>query len=181
MHRKAELFGESTYGQGTESVMSSVRIMFPQERDWTCSIASIRTLLSNKDTRQVPTEDFFISNFHLEKGPYNSKQILDKGILEKYSYKVACLEPIPENNQLYHLTELMKKYNVMVECLINYAHWIVLLGYIKLGDAEQDQFIYYDPYYHRVNTIVADELISMWFDISGKMHRDYIAIAKREE
>ena len=178
MQRKAEYFGSVNYGAGSETIMSSIREVFPQERDWTCSVASIRTLLSGSKNCDIPTEDWFVSTYKLEKGPYNSKQILDKGLVSSYDYKLGCTEPILEGNQLFKLTQLMKTHNVMIECLINYAHWIVLLGYVKLGTIEQDKFIYYDPYYHRIQTIIADELMSMWYDISGTMHRDYIAIAK---
>ena len=177
--RKNEYFGESTYGEGLESVMSTVRTMCRQERDWTCSVASLRTLMSGCRDIKLPSEDFILETYGLTKGPYNSKDILDKGLLNDLTFRAGCIDPAPSKNQLVFLTGLMRDYNVMIECLINYAHWIVLLGYVKLGNIEQDMFIYYDPYYHRINTIIADELISMWYDIGERpLHRDYIAISK---
>lgn len=182
MERLNEYFGESTYGEGKSTVMTTVKNLFKQDRDWTCSIASLRTIMSGYyPDSDVLSEDEFINLYGLKKGPYNSLDLHDAGILNSIPHQAGYSIPAPSTNQAVFLTSLMEDYNVMIECMVNVAHWIVLLGYVKLGNLEQDMFIYYDPYYHRINTIVADELISMWYDI-GKhpLQRDYIAIPKVE-
>ena len=178
--RKNEYFSENTYGQATKTILSTVSNVYRQERDWTCSIACLRTIMSGimPDT-EIPTEDYYVNNTGLTMGPQNSRTLKELGYLDGLDYKIAFEEKAPTSNQVGFLLDLMTDYNVMIECMINYAHWIVLLGYIHLGNIEEDRIVYYDPYYNRVNIIVADELISMWHDIgSNPLEQDYIAIKK---
>ena len=56
--------------------------------------------------------------------------------IDGLDYKIAFEEKAPTSNQVGFLLDLMTDYNVMIECMINYAHWIVLLGYIHLGNIE---------------------------------------------
>ena len=180
MLRKNEYFGLSSYGEGCSTIMSTVKCVFRQERDWTCSLASFRTLLSGYlPLCDILSEDEYISKYNITKGPYNSRDMYNTGLLDIVPYKAGFKYPCPETNQAVFLTDLLEDHNVMIECMINAAHWIVLLGYVKLGSLEDDYFIYYDPYYHQVRNIIADELITMWYDVgTSPLQRDYIAVPK---
>ena len=74
-------------------------------------------------------------------------------------------------------------YFVMLESMINYAHWTVLLGYYPLcgNDLEKAKLLMYDPYYDEVRLVNADEFISMWRDGSyetTRIDRDFIAVKR---
>lgn len=177
--RKNEYFKadyETLYGKPIGTVLATVQRVFAQERDWTCSIACLRTLLSSTGT--PPAEDDIVKDNDVIAGPKNSAAIKSWKLADSKDVIYGCDKPF-KDGLASNLTELMKDYNVMVECMINYAHWIVLLSYVDLGDLEQDIITYYDPYYNRVNTIIADEFLSMWYDVSDNpLHHDYVAIRK---
>ena len=73
-------------------------------------------------------------------------------------------------------------YAIMIESMINYAHWLVLLGYYIIGDSrdiESHKVLVYDPYYDKVRLIIADEFLSMWIDGDHEktgVVKDFIAI-----
>ena len=62
------------------SVSNTPPRLFRQERDWTCSVACIRTLLSGR-TAEVPSENEFIEKFGLVPGPHYTDEFLAKGML----------------------------------------------------------------------------------------------------
>lgn len=66
---------------------------FRQERDWTCSIACIRTLLSSF-LDVVPSEDFFVIKYGLSPSVYYSKDIKKLDILSEYDVIYCCDEII---------------------------------------------------------------------------------------
>ena len=177
MNRKKEWFIDIDYGAPVGTVMSTITEVFPQERDWTCSVACIRTLLSSVGVKE--DEDYFINNLNIIKGPQNSRDIKNWGLIYKDdSIIYGCDKPVSDD-LAGDLTKLLQTHNVMVECMLNYAHWLVILSYIQLGSLEDDIIIFYDPYFNEVRQIRADEFFSMWWDIGDKpLHRDYVAIRK---
>jgi len=181
MQRKQEYFKEDLrdeYGTPIGTVCSSVRAVYPQERDWTCSIACLRTLLSASKVNI--SEDELISKCNISVGPKNSADVSEWEIVKDIKILTGYEHPVKEN-VLRELTMLMVDYNIMVECMVNYAHWIVLLAYVDLGDIEKDIIVYYDPYYNRVNEIIADEFASMWYDVGERpIQHDYVAIPKED-
>lgn len=86
--RKFELF--SKLKLNTQTYTSNVpRVLYKQERDWTCSIACIRTLLSSVSDN-VLSEDEFISIFKLTPSPYYSKDIKSLCILSDIDAIYGC-------------------------------------------------------------------------------------------
>ena len=65
------------------------------------------------------------------------------------------------------LNYLKSGYFVMIEGMLNYAHWLVLLSYypdsssLNVGDA---RVLVFDPYYNKVRLVILDEFINMWVD-----------------
>ena len=178
MKRKKEWFLDLDYGISCGTVMSTVKKVFPQERDWTCSVACFRTLtyaLYNK----VKDEDYFVNNYNITIGPQNSKAISNWGFTASKDVIIyGCYNKF-DKDVAGNLTSLLKTHNVMVECMLNYAHWLVVLGYIQLGDLEDDIIILYDPYYNTVRQLIADEFFAMWYDVDkNPIHRDYVAVRK---
>ena len=177
MGRKKEFFKSTNDIQFGESISLRVKKLYKQERDWTCSLACIRTLLSSRD-KKVYTEDYYIDKFRLKPGPYYSKNIKKIGILKDFDVKYGCDS---KNTNFDTVLNLMSEgYAVMLEWMYNYSHWMVLLGYYRLGsNIENNLITCFEPYYNQVRTINVDEFIGMWVDGDYKksnVEKDFIAI-----
>lgn len=180
MIRKSELFTKQ-YTKEKTCVAKVPPMLFPQERDWTCSIACIRTLTSAFGSGPKD-EDWYINNFKLEPGPHYSKDIKEKEILKGYTVEYGCDY---NNFRFDNLIKLLGQgYYIMVEGMINYSHWLVLLGYYTLGskdDLENNFVLLYDPYYDELKLVRAEEFIEMWRDgdyANTGVNHDFIAIYK---
>lgn len=152
--------------------------LFKQERDWTCSIGCIRTLLS-AITNTVPSEDEIIKKYKIEPNNLYSKDIKDLNILYKYDVKYGCDKDL----EFDKIIELMQKgYYIMLESMVHYSHWMVLIGYFTNSeDIENYQLLFFDPYYNEIRLIRADEFIDMWADgEDSDIQRDYIALRPNE-
>lgn len=177
MERKCEYFEHRELEHKTVESRTPKRL-FPQESDWTCAIACIRTMLSGIQ-EQVPTEQEFIEKYHLTPGPRYSRDIKALGLLKDYDAVYGC---DTQDTSFDMLLDLMSRgYHIMVESMYNYAHWFVLLGYFPLNDekVEHSQLLVFDPYYNKVRLLIADEFISMWIDGNyeqSKVIRDFIAV-----
>lgn len=159
-------------------VAKNPKFFFPQERDWTCSIACIRTILSGI-TDTVPTENEFIDVYNLSPGPYYSKDIKSKQLLEHYEVLYGCDAEIKAFEDLLEYME--QGFFVMLESMYNYAHWMVLLGYYPFNDCdlENAKLLMYDPYYNNVRLLNVDEFLTMWIDgnhATNGIKKDFIAI-----
>jgi hypothetical protein len=158
-------------------VSSSLKQLYPQETDWTCSIACIRTILSANDVKI--SENEYIQTYRMSPQPYYSKDIKNLHILDEYKTVYGCDNPcIPFDDILNYM---QNGYCVMVECLYNYAHWLVLLGYYPCsnGNIEQGRLLAYDPYYNEVRLLNVDEFLAMWIDGDyehTRVKQDFIAI-----
>ena len=176
MQRKAEYF--DTYELSTKQcIFKSGLHLYPQERDWTCSIACIRTLLStgNKEL----SEQYYIDKFGLKPGPHFSRDIKRIGILAEYDVKYGCDSKDICFDDI--LDTLNQGYGIMLECMYSYSHWLVLLGFIPIDDCnvEKSQLVLYDPYYDQLKVVIVDEFISMWYDGNyevTQVKNDFIAI-----
>lgn len=106
------------------------KMLYKQQRDWTCSIAFIRTLISDLIS-DVADEDYFINQYKLKPSPYYTKDIREIGILEQYCNKIIYSADLDQEEiSLYSLQQLLREnYFIMAECLYNVAHWIVIMGY----------------------------------------------------
>lgn len=172
-----ELFEPAPVKQDQAVVMTPPKF-FPQERDWTCSVACIRTILSGIED-EVPTEDFFVGNYALSPGPYYSREIKSRKLLEPYDVVYGC------DNEKVTLDDVLNLcrdgYYVMLESMYNYSHWFVFLGFYPSADCdvEKSKLLVFDPYYNEVRLLNADEFQSMWRDGNyekSKVDRDFIAI-----
>ena len=154
--------------------------MYPQERDWTCVIACIRTMLSGF-LKTVPTEEYLIEKHNLKPGPHYSTNIKNYHMLDEYDVLYGCDY---ENSNFDMILDYMEQgYFVMLESMINYAHWMVLLGYYPIcgNDLEKAKLLMYDPYYDEVRLVNTSEFISMWRDgnyENTRIDRDFIAIKR---
>lgn len=160
------------------TVVSAPKKMFPQETDWTCSVACIRTILSGF-LPEVPEEASFVDTYHLVPGPHYSRDIKRLNMLDEYDVVFGCdCEDISFDRILDYVEE---GYGVMLECMYNYAHWFVLLGYYPLedGDIEKSKLLVYDPYYDEVRLLRTEEFINMWIDgnyENTRIEKDFIAV-----
>lgn len=175
---KPELFGniEEQYGELNCSLLSSVRSVFRQERDWTCAIACLRTIMRNKFD-----EDWLISQCEIQPGPQCSKNL--KEYLNKVRMKdgviFGCDNRYTNVKPVSRLETLMTGYDVMIEIMLNYAHWVVLLGIYKMGDIKKDTVVLYDPYFDAIRTFPLEEIISMWYAAGeNTIDHDYVAVLK---
>ncbi len=151
--------------------------LYRQEKNWTCSVAAIRTILSAFGDK-VLSEAEFIKKYDLVKGPHYTEEIMSKKMLGKKKV-LSCLDFANQEISLKLLNNLLKeKYYVMAECLYNCAHWVVVLAYIATGgkgDLKEHRILFYDPYYDETRLVRADEFYEMWCDIDGHRH-EFIAV-----
>lgn len=182
MNRKFEYFEQHELEHKTVESRTPKRL-FPQERDWTCAVACIRTMLSGLQ-KQVPPEQEIVEKYHLIPGPYYSGDIKDLGLLMDYDVIYGC---DTQSISFDHILDYMGNgYYIMVESMYNYSHWFVLLGYFPLNDGklEHSRLLVFDPYYNEVRLLNVDEFISMWIDGNyeqSKVIQDFIAVRKKEK
>ena len=164
--------------QGYISVSNTPPRLYRQERDWTCSIACIRTLLSGRVT-EVASENEFIEKFELVPGPHYVDEMIEKQMLAPARVVKTNRNFAKEKIGLPLLARLLvEKYYVMAECMYNYAHWVVVLGYFAVRnaeDTEEHRILIYDPYYDQVRLVIADEFLTMWCDPAGH-EKEFVAI-----
>jgi hypothetical protein len=180
MEKNFELF-EKNKIEEKNIISNPPRTLYPQERDWTCSIACIRTIIA-PFAQKLPSEDFYIEKFKLEPGPLYSKDIKNLNILEEFTVHYGCDFEDVDFGMIIYLLE--KGYYIMLESIINYAHWMVLLGYYpnKDLDVEKTKLLMYDPYYDEIKLINADEFLNMWIDGDfehTKVKKDFIAVKRK--
>lgn len=164
--------------QGYISVSNTPPRLYRQERDWTCSVACIRTLLSGR-VAEVASENEFIEKFGLVPGPHYVDELIEKQMLAPARVVKTNRSFAGEKIGLPLLACLLEeKYYVMAECMYNYAHWVVVLGYFAVRDAEdteEHRILIYDPYYDQVRLVIADEFLTMWCDPDGH-EKEFVAI-----
>ena len=160
----------------TNDILCSITKCFNQERDWTCCIACLRTISSNT----LGTEKELIDTYNFTPGPYYSKDIKNKHILDNYDVIYGC---DIENKTPKMLCKLLNDYNIMIETMLNYDHWLVILGYFtnNTNEINKHQILLYDPYFNNVRLENAEEIFSMW--VSGEhtinnIKCDFIAIRR---
>ena len=177
MKRQHEFFEPNKINHSKVLSISPSRL-YPQETDWTCSVACLRTILSGID-KTVPSEEDLVRRYNMQPGPYYSKDIKTLGILNNYDAVYGCDNKDVSFDDILSYVEI--GYSVMLECLINYAHWLVLLGYYPLDNTniEKSQLMLYDPYYDQIRLVNADEFINMWIDgdfANTKVEKDFVAV-----
>lgn len=135
-------------------------------------------LLSGR-TAEVPSENEFIEKFGLVPGPHYTDEFLAKGMLSPARTVKTHKNFRPEEIGLPLLAKLLaEKYYIMAECMYNYAHWVVVLGYFAVRDpedTEEHRILLYDPYYDQVRLVIADEFLTMWCDPDGHV-KEFVAI-----
>jgi len=179
--RKGEVFLQYRENmKNLDSVSFTPPKLYPQERDWTCAVACIRTILSafGNDV----SEDELINKYSMTPGPYFSKDIKKLGLLENLDVIYGC---DLDAAKLDTVIDYMKDgYYIMVESMINFAHWHVVLGYYTISDftdVEKFKFLMYDPYYNELKLVNVDEFDGMWLDgnhAKNGIEKDFIAIRK---
>ena len=177
MGRTSEYFKHENVIKFSDSINLEIRKLYKQERDWTCSLACIRTLLSSRG-KKVYAEDYYIDKYKMKPGPYFSKDIKKIGMLKDFDVKYGCDD---KNATFDTVLNLMRDgYAVMLESMYNYSHWMVLLGYYRLGkNIENNLIACFEPYYNNIRLINVDEFIGMWVDGNYKksnVEKDFIAI-----
>lgn len=178
-HMQREYFGE-IMNTPIDNIITDNRaiILHKQHKDWTCSIACLRTILGTS-----LSEDWFIDRFHMQPGPYYSKDL--KAAADTFNeFKFAfgcdddCKDAFSKFTKL--LTMLESDWSIMIETMYNYGHWLVLLGYYPNGKNLSDcNILLWDPYLNKIRLENAEEVISMWIDGDHKAMNDYIAVKRK--
>ena len=175
---KREYFGELPNLSFDETAVMMPTKLYKQERDWTCAIACIRSILSSMN--YTKTEDEIIEEFQLTPGPLYSKQIKNLNILENYETIYGFeFETKPTLSDFYTL--MKDNYFVMIESMINFDHWLVALAYLPNGQdiTANHTILLYDPYFNEVKTYRAEEFGAMWcsgMHVKNKVTNDFIAV-----
>ena len=154
--------------------------LYKQERDWTCAIACIRTMLSAFDEEKE--EAWYIEKYNLAPGPHFSKDIKRIGILDDYDAVFGCDEQEKTMDKILDLSK--DGYYIMLESMYNFSHWMVFVGYFSVRGAaniEEHRMLLYDPYLDSMRLVSAEEFEGMWMDGNHKdngVYRDFIAVRK---
>ncbi len=177
VHRKREYFDYDP-PHTFQTVANTPPRLFAQERDWTCAVACIRTLVSGL-TPHVMSEDDYIKEYNLIKGPHYVPELLAKGMLTPAREIKTDTDYAKEDLNLKLLCRLLQeKYFIMAESLLNYDHWVVILGYYATRDkedTEEHSVLIFDPYYDKVRLMIAEEFETMWCSPEGN-YRAFVAI-----
>lgn len=176
-----EYFGPVECLDAVEPVMTKFRNFYNQERDWTCSIACIRTLLSSI-REAVPSEEDIRQNEPLIPGPQYSKEICNWKIMQGVNAIYGCDTTTDDKHPAGTLYQMLKDgYAVMIETMVNFDHWIVVTGIYPNGqkDISKVQVTYYDPYPNEVRMIYLEELMAMWcsgLHTVNRVYFDFVAV-----
>lgn len=177
MKRIKEYYKHDNVINFKSSISFNVHKLYKQERDWTCSLACIRTILSATD-HKVYSEDYYIKNYKLKPGPHYSKDIKKIGLLDGFDVKYGCDCKSIDFDLVLNL--MNDGYGIMLESMYNYSHWMVLIGFYRLGGSiENDVIVCFEPYYNNIRLINVDEFLGMWIDgdyKNSKIEKDFIAI-----
>ncbi|MBQ6583394.1 MAG: hypothetical protein IJH77_06185, partial [Mogibacterium sp.] len=125
MSRINEYFPRNDNAFPQQSVANVPPALFRQERDWSCSVACLRTILAAAGASC--TEEQLIGQLSMTPGPHYSKDLKKLGLPEGVEAIWGCDEPDITVRKLFDY--MASGYYIMAETLYNYAHWYVLLGY----------------------------------------------------
>lgn len=177
-YRKYELFSENN-AKINISVSNCPPFFYKQERDWTCAFACIRTIMSYSQQKWL-SEDDIIKKYRLSPKPYFSSDVKKLGILNDVKAIYGCDKLNVDFSQI--INYMNSGYFIMLESLINYSHWMVLVGCYAFDNKKGSEYIkllFYDPYYNDIRIILLDEFINMWIDgnyANNNVEKDFIAI-----
>ncbi len=176
--RKSQYYEKATTNKHN-SVGNIPPKLLPQETDWTCAVACVRTMMSAFEP-DLKSEEYYVKTHNLEMGPHYSEQIKGYKILDKYNAVYGCDN---KNITFDDIVEMMENgYYIMLESMINYSHWVVMLAYLAVPTEhgiEKYEMMYYEPYYNVVKSISVDEFLGMWRDgpyETTKVERDFVAV-----
>lgn len=153
-------------------------MLHKQDRDWTCSIACLKTILCI-----THPEDWFIDTFHMEPGPFFSKDLkMVRNYFKAYKFVFGSDDTTKDPIEKFIKILLMVEngWSVMIETMYNYSHWLMILGFYPHGDEFSDcDILLWDPYLGKTRLENAEEVISMWIDGDFEhtnVKNDYIAV-----
>lgn len=153
-------------------IVSDVKFCYRQKRDWTCSIACLRTICSHKDFLNISEEDVLKKIPSIKPGPQWSSNIKSWGLLPEDTI-YGCERTI----ELEGLLELLRTHNVMMESKYSGGHWLAILSYHVNGHNEAKVELY-DPWKDAIRIESAAEVIYMWHDSNNPHYHDFVAIPK---
>ncbi len=180
--RKSVYFGVAETKMN-ESVGNIPRQLFRQEEDWTCSLACLRTMISGTGAEVLPELEY-VKKYNMQPGPYYSKDIKACDMLCDFDVVYGCDTPKITLDDIIKMLD--GGYYIMLESMVNYSHWMVLMAYLTVdtGDGlEGYKLLFFEPYYNEVRLINADEFIGVWRDGSyetSRVERDFIALKLKQ-
>lgn len=155
----------------TGTALCAPRDLFRQERDWTCGVACLRTLMSG--IVPVPSETLFVFNNHLTPGPLYSRDfktltgsadgafpaLLNPRLEVRYGCDDPERDALDESDVWVWLRD---GWRVAVDWMMSFDHWCVIMGYFPLGSPREHEVVFYDPYYDDIRLAHAPDLGVMW-------------------
>lgn len=158
--------------------------LYKQERDWTCSVACLRSIASKY--KDLGSEDEIVSKYGMDHGPYYAHELISCGLLDEFDYETTSVKPNPFNDlqRVYKL--LAGGATVMVETCKSFDHWLVLLAYFPNGCefTEDHSVLMWDPYYNETLLMRASEFCDEWLSgewASNNILCDFLAIKGLKE
>ncbi len=182
--KKLEMFEAYSDLEHKYSVSHIPKIMCEQERDWSCSVAGLRTIVS-AIVPNLPSEEYIIKKSKIKPGLKYSGEIREWKIWDELDVqkKFGCENVTITFDGLLSLLE--DDWYIMVQTMVNYSHWMILCGYycVEPDDFEKNSVLCYDSYYDTMRLFPADEFIEMWRDgafVESHVERDFVAVKAKE-
>lgn len=181
MISNVECFKEIPQMSYAETAVMAPQKLFRQERDWTSSIACLRSITSS--INNIGTEDEIVKKYNMCPRSYHSSDIKKLDILKDYIVEFGC-----DTGKTYGIDKLYQllkdDYHVMVGCTLN--HWLVLMSYFpnNSDDIQDHKLLLYDPCLNEVRYMGGEEFNAMWISgeyIKNKTTKDYIALKHIDE
>lgn len=169
-----EYFGETPDVKGPSIVNTPVNF-YRQERDWTCSIACVRTVISAFNNNI--SEEQIIKDNNLKMGGQHIEDMKKWSCFKDLKLESQETRPIKDIQGLYDL--LLDNYIIICAHAYNLYHYIVCYGYLTTNERQNPEnqcILFYDPYLDEHKLINADIFDTMWYDIGTNKYRDYIAV-----
>ena len=158
-------------------LQSGIVNYYPQERDWTCGLACLRTLLNATYRKKTPLSEEELVARDKERGAVpgprtasDLKNLLKAFQLDEYLFT-------PEDFEIKDIYDCFTAHLIAVESRLHGGHWLVIMS-ISKGKGS-DYIELYDPYYDKILSFTLSQFYALWMDdklLSNS--REFIAVRR---
>lgn len=158
-------------------IQSGIETLYSQERDWTCGIACLRTLLNATHRKSTPmSENEMVvreQEYNKTPGPRTAKDLKDLAEM----FKLCKYILTKRDFSIDDITLYFKDYLIAVESKLHGGRWFVVTSIIV--GSRTDCIQLYDPYYDMMLSFSLNQFYALWEDDKLlKGYREFIAVRR---